>query len=109
MVITVIFPEFVFAKAVCELQMAVEDLHELKMQEGSFGWKVEYGYGCQLLHWLLHPHKISRARSRAAIVHIYRSIRGTGRKIRDICCGCFRVSCQDKIDCLVRFLHPCVT
>jgi len=54
MVITVVFPEFIFAKAVCELQMAVEDLHELKEQEESFGWEVEYGRGCRLLYWLFN-------------------------------------------------------
>jgi len=52
MAITVIFPEFIFAKAVCELQMAIEDLHELKKQEDAFGWNVEYGRGCRLLYWL---------------------------------------------------------
>lgn len=50
MAITIVFPEFIFAKAVCELQMAVEDLHESKIQEQAFGWKVEYGRGCRLLY-----------------------------------------------------------
>jgi len=54
MAITVIFPEFIFAKAVCELQMAIEDLHELKKQEDAFGWDVDYGRGCRLLYWLFH-------------------------------------------------------
>jgi hypothetical protein len=53
--ITVVFPEFIFAKAVCELQMAIDDLRELSLQQKAFGWEVEYGRGCQLLYRLLHP------------------------------------------------------
>lgn len=33
MAVTVVFPELIFAKAVCELQMAVEDLRELKLMQ----------------------------------------------------------------------------
>ncbi|KAH6868511.1 hypothetical protein BKA58DRAFT_387032 [Alternaria rosae] len=62
MAVTVIFPEFIFAKAVCELQMAIEDLHKLKQQEVAFGWKVEYGRGCRLLYRIYHPHKTSLSR-----------------------------------------------
>jgi len=59
MAVTVIFPEFIFAKAVFELQMAIEDLHGLKKLENDFGWKVEYGLVCRLLYWIYHPHKES--------------------------------------------------
>jgi hypothetical protein len=62
MAITVIFPEFIFAKAICELQMAIEDLHELKKHEETFGWKVKYGRGCRVLYWLFHPNKASSSR-----------------------------------------------
>jgi hypothetical protein len=55
MAITVIFPEFIFAKAVCELQMAVDDLRALSIEQEKFGWDVEYNRGCQLLYKLLHP------------------------------------------------------
>jgi len=68
MTITIIFPEFIFAKAVCELQMAIEDLHELKEQEDAFGWEVEYDRGCRLLYWLFHPHTTSSSRSPARVL-----------------------------------------
>ncbi|OAL03516.1 hypothetical protein IQ06DRAFT_108362 [Phaeosphaeriaceae sp. SRC1lsM3a] len=55
MAITIVFPEFTFAKAVCELQMAVEDLHELSLQQDKFSYRIEYGLGCRLLHKLLRP------------------------------------------------------
>ena len=45
----IVFPEFIFAKALCELQMAVEDLHDLSLQQEAFEWEVEYGRGCQLV------------------------------------------------------------
>jgi hypothetical protein len=60
--ITLIFPEFTFAKAVCELQMAVEDLHELSLRQDVFDWEVEYGWGCRLLHKLLRPQRPSSSR-----------------------------------------------
>jgi hypothetical protein len=62
MAITVIFPEFIFAKAICELQMAIEDLHELEKHKETFGWKVKYGRGCRVLYWLFHPNKASSSR-----------------------------------------------
>ena len=67
MAVTVIFPEFIFAKAVCELQMAVEDLHDLKKQEDAFGWDVEYGWVCRLLYWLFQSRVISSSRSLPAV------------------------------------------
>ena len=67
MIITIIFPEFIFAKAVCELQMAIEDLRELKNHEGLLGWEVEYGRGCRILYWLFHPHRTSSSRPPPAV------------------------------------------
>lgn len=49
-----------FAKAVCELQMAIQDLHGLKEQEVAFEWNVEYDRGCQILYWLFHEFSWSR-------------------------------------------------
>jgi len=67
MAVTIIFPEFIFAKAVCELQMAIEDLRELKNHEGLLGWEVEYGRGCRILYWLFHPHRTSSSRLPPAV------------------------------------------
>ncbi len=58
MIITILFPEFLFSKAVCELKMAVDDLHAMyeKMKglrsEGRWpvGWKVAYGRRVRFLH-----------------------------------------------------------
>ena len=45
MVFTIMFPEFAFAKVVCELQMATEDLCELRAASaaGSFNWNFSHG------------------------------------------------------------------
>ena len=51
MVVTVLFPEFIFSKAVCELQMADDDLVAMKAKEDKLeGWKVECGRGVQRLY-----------------------------------------------------------
>jgi hypothetical protein len=54
MLITIIFPEFVFSKAICELQMAVDDLHAMNEIRDQIPWKVHYGRGSQFLHKLFH-------------------------------------------------------
>ena len=41
MAITILFPEFIFSKAVCELRLAVADLYSMhvKLEEAGFRWK----------------------------------------------------------------------
>lgn len=70
MVITIVFPEFTFAKAVCELQMAVEDLHQLSLLQDQFSYHVEYGSGCRLLHRLLTPRSSCYTQSRDPLPEI---------------------------------------
>lgn len=51
MIVTMLFPEITFSKAVVELQRAVEDLVALKRMESRFyGWNVECGSYMQSLH-----------------------------------------------------------
>lgn len=60
MCVTILFPEITFAKAVCELQMAVEDLfllRDVKEDIEKTGWKVEVGRVARILHWFFHPLK----------------------------------------------------
>lgn len=52
--ITILFPEFVFAKAICELKDAVDDTYEMKYHEGAFPWHVEFDGVCRALHRLFH-------------------------------------------------------
>jgi len=54
MCITILFPEFVFAKALCELKDAVDDSFEMKKVEEKLGWKVEFGKSCRALYRLFH-------------------------------------------------------
>jgi hypothetical protein len=54
MFITTLFPEFVFSKAICELQMAVDHLQAVKENENLINWRVDFGCGLQFLHKLLH-------------------------------------------------------
>jgi hypothetical protein len=68
MSITVVFPEFLFAKAVCELQMAVDDLHALSHEKEEFGWEVVYGRHLRLLYKLLHPWDFARKYLKIAIL-----------------------------------------
>jgi hypothetical protein len=68
MSITVVFPEFIFAKAVCELQMAVDDLHALSHEEEEFGWEVVCGRRLRLLYKLLHPWDFARKYLKVAIL-----------------------------------------
>lgn len=65
MAITIIFPEFIFAKSICELQMAIEDLHDLKMQESSFGWKVEFGAVSQLLYRVFQKRYLNATKAKS--------------------------------------------
>jgi hypothetical protein len=53
MAITILFPEFIFSKAVCELKNAIDDLYQMK-KESELNWKVEFGLGCQRLYWIFH-------------------------------------------------------
>ena len=41
MAITILFPEFIFSKAVCELRLAVADLYSMhvRLEEAGFRWK----------------------------------------------------------------------
>ena len=43
MAITILFPEFIFSKAVCELRLAVADLYSMhvRLQEAGFRWKTK--------------------------------------------------------------------
>ncbi|KAF2817076.1 uncharacterized protein BDZ99DRAFT_8476 [Mytilinidion resinicola] len=61
MIATILFPEFIFSKAICELHMAIDDLHGMKEKEDILkslkgdretGWTVKYGRGAQLLHYM---------------------------------------------------------
>jgi hypothetical protein len=54
MLITILFPEFLFSKAVCELQMAVDDLHAMKKKESKMEWEVKFGRGLKFLHTAFH-------------------------------------------------------
>jgi hypothetical protein len=58
MLVTILFPEFLFSKAVCELQMAVDDLAAMaakkKILGPKFQWQVGFGRGLQRLHGLFH-------------------------------------------------------
>jgi hypothetical protein len=49
MLVTVIILEYIFVKAMCELQMAVNDLHALSLKQQEFGLEVQYDRACQLL------------------------------------------------------------
>ncbi|KAE8446053.1 hypothetical protein EG329_012561 [Mollisiaceae sp. DMI_Dod_QoI] len=55
MCITTIFPEVIFAKAVCELKAAVDDTYEMHKHEDKLNWKVEFARGSKLLHRIFHP------------------------------------------------------
>ncbi|KAE9377341.1 hypothetical protein N431DRAFT_463116 [Stipitochalara longipes BDJ] len=57
MCITVLFPEFVFAKAICELKDAVDDTFEMKRSEEKLDWKVEFGKSSRALSRLFHLFK----------------------------------------------------
>lgn len=52
--ITILFPEFVFAKAVCELQMAVEDLQAMKIMDKTRlgSWEVSCNRGVDFLQMI---------------------------------------------------------
>ncbi|KAF1959732.1 hypothetical protein CC80DRAFT_466828 [Byssothecium circinans] len=56
MAMTILFPEFIFAKAVTELQMAIDDLYVMKKKEKAMGdgWSVEFGKGERLVHKFFH-------------------------------------------------------
>lgn len=54
MLITILFPEFVFSKAICELQMAVDDLQAMKNKEDVIKWTVDFGRGLRNLHRVFH-------------------------------------------------------
>ena len=43
MAITILFPEFIFSKAVCELRLAVADLYSMhiRLKEAGFRWKTK--------------------------------------------------------------------
>ncbi|KAF2245606.1 hypothetical protein BU26DRAFT_607821 [Trematosphaeria pertusa] len=49
MAITILFPEFIFSKAMCELRTAVEDLRTMSNTEDLGGWNVAFGRGVRLL------------------------------------------------------------
>jgi hypothetical protein len=53
MAITILFPEFIFSKAVCELKNAIDDLYQMK-NESELNWKVEFGVVCQRLYRIFH-------------------------------------------------------
>jgi hypothetical protein len=73
MAITVLFPEFIFSKAICELRLALHDLHKFqdalkeKYKDGirwsvsdsngqytqEWSWEVQYGPHLRRLSWLL--------------------------------------------------------
>lgn len=54
MLITILFPEFIFSKAICELQMAVDDLYSMKQMGNTVCWDVEFSWKLKILHGMLH-------------------------------------------------------
>ena len=67
MLITILFPEFIFSKALSELQMAVDDLYAMKEKGAVTGWDVEFGSSLEFLRKVIHflerpfsPNAISR-------------------------------------------------
>jgi len=54
MLITILFPEFAFSRSICELQLAVDDLHAMKEKEDVVELGVRYGPGLKLLHKLFN-------------------------------------------------------
>jgi hypothetical protein len=58
MLVTILFPEFLFSKAVCELQMAIDDLNAMAKKKellgSKFQWRVEFGGRLQILYNLFH-------------------------------------------------------
>lgn len=57
MLITILFPEFIFSKAICELQMAVDDLYSMKQMKqmgDTVCWDVEFSWKLEILHGMLH-------------------------------------------------------
>lgn len=58
MLVTILFPEFLFSKALCELQMAVDDLHAMTEKKKLLGsklpWQVDFGSHSQILYNLSH-------------------------------------------------------
>jgi hypothetical protein len=52
-IITVLFPGFIFSKAVCELQMAVDDLYTIGLKDG-LTWNAPFGRGLRFLRRVLH-------------------------------------------------------
>jgi hypothetical protein len=62
MIITVLFPKFIFSKAVCELQMAVDDLYTIGLKDGN----APFGEGLRFLRRVLHysPKRQEKKRKR---------------------------------------------
>lgn len=54
MVITILFPEFILSKAICELKDAVNDLQEMSQHEDELSWTVEFSSGCLRLYQMFH-------------------------------------------------------
>lgn len=56
MAITIIFPEFIFAKAICELKDAVDDTMAMKKRSDNkeLSWEVETGSTCEFLYKVFH-------------------------------------------------------
>jgi hypothetical protein len=86
MAITVLFPEFIFSKAICELRLALHDLHKLhdalkdRYEDGLqwsvsdsdgehkqvWSWEVPYGPSLRRLSWLLGLPRPSNAQKPGA-------------------------------------------
>ncbi|KUJ17152.1 uncharacterized protein LY89DRAFT_569766, partial [Mollisia scopiformis] len=54
MCVTILFPEFIFAKAVCELKDAVDNTFEMKRHEIELNWYVEFGRACRVWYRIFH-------------------------------------------------------
>jgi hypothetical protein len=54
MCITILFPEFIFAKAFCELKDAIDDTYAMKRREQGLAWEVEIGFACKRFHRAFH-------------------------------------------------------
>ena len=103
MAITILFPEFIFSKAVCELRLAVADLYAMHVElekarvvrsttielwdgiiHRNWTWKAEFGPWMRLLYKLLRlpPLKGSRSKTRFRTAALRKHINLSEKPIR---------------------------
>ncbi|KAF2017852.1 hypothetical protein BU24DRAFT_420914 [Aaosphaeria arxii CBS 175.79] len=70
MIITILFPEFIFAKSVCDLQVAIDDHFALKQLldqdqlDYEFPWIVQFGWLESLLYRMFHLFDLQKSLKR---------------------------------------------